>query len=197
MERTEGAQPGLSRIERPARRALRRGHRLQRMRLTEAQLKEIWRRQTSRGTPRQAECPTEEQFVRAVTGEMDRQDRAVMASHLVACSDCAEEYRTLRSLRPLAEQVEASLAASAAPAVPEISSKLRAGERTAAEPASPWQRSAALFSPARLAFAFVILILISLALGLWLVLLRQRNDREIAQLNRELAERNRALTSVM
>ena len=83
-----------------------------RMKLTEAQLKEILQKQTARATPRQAKCLTEEQFVRAVTGEMGQQERAQMASHLVACSDCAEEYRILRSLRPLAEQAEAILATS-------------------------------------------------------------------------------------
>ena len=63
------------------------------------------------------EDASEEQFVRAVTGEMGQQERAQMAKHLVACSDCVEEYRILRSLRPLAEQAEAILAASTAPIV--------------------------------------------------------------------------------
>ncbi|MGH9768832.1 MAG: hypothetical protein ACREAB_15480 [Blastocatellia bacterium] len=165
------------------------------MKLTEAQLKEIWRGQTARATTRQAECLTEEQFVRAVSGEMTSQERARMASHLIACSDCVAEYRILRSLRPLTEQAEAILAASAAPGAPKISPNLPADERAAGRPAALWQRLAAFASPARAAFAFVTLILISLALGLWLILLRQGSDREIAQLNRELAERDSALAS--
>ena len=166
------------------------------MKLTEAQLKEILQKQTARATPRQAKCLTEEQFVRAVTGEMGQQERAQMASHLVACSDCAEEYRILRSLRPLAEQAEAILATSTAPEVPEIRPNQRAGERASDRLSAFWQRFTALVSPARAAFALVALLLISLALGLLLVLLRQGRDREIAQLNRELAERDRALASV-
>src|SRR5262245_15696707 len=196
MERTEGSQPGLSRIERSAKRASRRGHRVQRMKLSEARLKEIWRKQTARATPRQAECLSEEQFVRAVTGGMGRQERAQMANHLVDCSDCAEEYRILRSLRPLAEQAEATQATSTAPEVPEIRPNQRAAERSSERPSAFWQRFADLVSPARAAFALIALFLISLALGLLLVLLRQGSDREIAQLNRELAERDRALASV-
>jgi anti-sigma factor RsiW len=85
------------------------------MKLTKAQLKAIWQEQTARATPRRAECLSEEQFVRAVTGEMGQQERAQMARHLAACSDCVEEYRIPRSLRPLAEQAEAILAAFTAP----------------------------------------------------------------------------------
>lgn len=166
------------------------------MKLTEAQLKEILQNQTARTTPRQAKCLTEEQFVRAVTGEMGQQERAQMASHLVACSDCVEEYRILRSLRPLAEQAEAILATSTAPEDPEIKPNQRAGERASDRLSAFWQRITALVSPARAAFALVALLLISLALGLLLILPRQGRDREIAQLNRELAERDRALASV-
>jgi hypothetical protein len=166
------------------------------MKLTEAQLKEILQNQTARATPRRAKCLTEEQFVRAVTGEMGQQERAQMASHLVACSDCVEEYRILRSLRPLAEQAVAILATSTAPEDPEIKPNQRAGERASDRLSAFWQRIAALVSPARAAFALVALLLISLALGLLLILPRQGRDREIAQLNRELAERDRALASV-
>jgi len=163
------------------------------MKLTEAQLKEIWQGQTARATSRQAECLTEEQFERAVTGEMSSQERAQMAKHLAACSDCVEEYRILRSLRPLAEEAESILASSAAPG---IGQNVRAVERAGGRPAGLWPRFAALISPARLAAASVTLILISMALGLWLVLLRQGNVREIARLNQELTERDKALASV-
>ncbi|HEY8462323.1 MAG TPA: hypothetical protein VIM99_18185 [Blastocatellia bacterium] len=166
------------------------------MKLTEAQLKEIWQGQTARAAPRRAECPAEEQFARAVTGEMGQQERAQMARHLVACSDCAEEYRILRSLKPLAEQAEAILAASTATVAPEISPAPPADEIEAARPWALWRRLAAFASPPRAALAFVALILISLALGLRVVSLRRGNEREIAMLNRELAERDRALASV-
>src|SRR5262245_19920443 len=195
MERAEGAQPGLSRIERPAGRASRRGNRVRRMKLTEAQLKEIWQGQRARATPQGAECLSEEQFVRAVTGEMGQQERAQMARHLAVCSDCVEEYRALRSLRPLAEQAEAILTARVAPKAQEVRPKLRAVERADARPAAFWQGFAALVSPARAALALAALLLISFSLGLWLILLHQGSDREIAQLNRELAQRDRSLAS--
>src|SRR5262245_58153868 len=166
------------------------------MKLTEARLKEIWQGQTARATPRQAECLSEERFVRVVTGEMGEQERAQVASHLAACSDCAEEYRILRSLRPLAEQAEAIPGTSTAPEAPEIKPNLRAVGRTDARPAAFWRSFASLVSPARAAFAIAALLLISLSLGLLFILLRRGSDREIAQLNRELAERDKAMASV-
>jgi hypothetical protein len=54
------------------------------MKMTEAQLKEIWQGQTARATPRRAECLSEEQFVRAVTGEMGQQRQTGLARTEVA-----------------------------------------------------------------------------------------------------------------
>jgi hypothetical protein len=108
----------------------------------------------------------------------------------------ADYDRRSRSIRPLAEQAGAILAASTAPDAPEIRPKQRAIEKSDARPAAFWQRFAALVPHARAAFALTALLLISLALSLWLVLFRQGNDREIANLNREFAERDRALASV-
>jgi hypothetical protein len=163
------------------------------MKLTEAQLKEIWQGQRDRATSQQSECLSEEKFVRAVMGEMSQQERAQMASHLAACSDCVEEYRILRSLRPMADQVEAKLAA---PAAQWVRQNLRAVERDAAPPATLWTKFAALISPTHAAFAFAALLLISLALGLWFILPHLKNDQEIARLKLELAERDQALASV-
>jgi hypothetical protein len=164
------------------------------MKLTEARLKEIWQEQTARATPRQAECLSEERFVRLAAGDATSQERTQAASHLALCSDCATEYRILRSLKPLAEQAEAILAASEG--APGMEQRLRAVGRADARPATFWRSIAMLGSPARATFALAALLLISLALGLWLVLLRQGNDREIARLNRELIERDRALASI-
>ncbi len=166
------------------------------MKLTEAQLKDIWQRQTARATPRQGECLNEESFERAVTGEMSSQERAQVADHLSTCSDCVEEYRILRSLKPLVAQADAILTASTAQVATEIRPNLRAVERTDIRPVSIWRRAVLLASPRRAAFAVAALVVISLALAIWLVLSRQGTDREIAQLNRELADRDRALASV-
>ena len=164
------------------------------MKLTEARLKEIWQEQTARGTPRQAECLTEEMFERLSAGYATSQERTQAASHLIVCSDCAAEYRVLRSLKPLAEQAEAVLGAS--DDSPGIGRRRRAVARADSRPVAFWRSVATLVSPARATFALAALLLISLALGLWLALLRQGNDREIARLNREMAERERALASV-
>jgi hypothetical protein len=164
------------------------------MKLTEAQLKEIWQEQTARATPRQPECLTEERFERLTTGDTTSQERTQAANHLSVCSDCAEEYRILRSLRPLAEHAEAILAASEG--APGTERRLRAAERADARPEAFWRSLVALVSPTRATFALAALLLISLALGLWLVLLRRGDDREIARLNRELNERDRTLASV-
>jgi hypothetical protein len=166
------------------------------MKLTEAQLKELWQGQTARATPRQSECLTEEQFLRAVAGEMASREREHVASHLGACSDCMEEYRILRSLRPLAEQAEAILAAPTAPEATEVRPNLRLVGREDGRSVAFRQRFAAFISPARAAFALAALFLISLALGLWLVVRRQGDDREIARLNRELAERDLTLAAI-
>jgi hypothetical protein len=160
------------------------------MKLTEAQLKELWTRRTARATPRQAECLTEEQFQRAITGEISQPDRAQAAKHMITCQDCAEEYRILRSLRPLVEAMESTLAASA-----EIAQAKRSDERSGTRNSTLWERLAVFVSPTRAIAASAVLLLISLALGIWLISLRKGNEREIAQLNRELAERDRALVS--
>src|SRR5262245_26370607 len=164
------------------------------MKLTEARLKEIWQEQTARGTPRQAECLTEELFGRLGAGDATSLERTQAASHMAVCSDCAAEYRVLHSLRPLAEQAEAILAAS--DGAPGIGQRPRSVGRADRRSVAFWRSVGALLSPARATFALAALLLISLALGLWLVLLRLGNDREIARLNLEMAERDRALASV-
>jgi hypothetical protein len=161
------------------------------MKLTEERLKEIWREQTARATPRQAECLTEESFERLATGDATSRERIRAASHLSVCSDCVEEYRVMRSLKPLAEQAETIMAASDG-----ASQTPSAVRRADTRPAAFWRSFGARVSPDRAIFALAAALLISLALGLWLALLRQGNDREIARLNREMAERDRELASV-
>ncbi|MEW6212190.1 MAG: hypothetical protein AB1631_27925 [Acidobacteriota bacterium] len=73
------------------------------MKLTEEKLREIFQQQTARTTPRQTECLTEDQFMRAATGEMTSEERRNVARHLITCIDCTEEYRALRSLETWAE----------------------------------------------------------------------------------------------
>lgn len=82
------------------------------MKLTEKELRDIFQQQTARSTPRQTECLTENQFIRAATREISSEERRNIARHLITCIDCTEEYRALRSLEPLAEDAHAMLTAS-------------------------------------------------------------------------------------
>src|SRR5262245_58187279 len=102
------------------------------MRLTEEELKAILQRQTARGTPRQAECLTDDEFAQAAAGEINDETRLRIASHLVTCSDCTNEYRVVRSLRPLAGEADRVLLASGA-----------AGPEPALETVRPLHRSQA------------------------------------------------------
>jgi hypothetical protein len=83
------------------------------MKLTEEKLREIFQQQTARKTPRQAECLTEDQFMRAATGEMSSEERRSVARHLVTCIDCTEQYQALRSLETWAEDARRVLSPSA------------------------------------------------------------------------------------
>ena len=161
------------------------------MKLTEAQIRDIWTRRTARGKTRQAECLTAEQFERACAGEMNKHDRAQIANHMITCSDCADEYRILRSLRPLVDAIEALHDHPAVARFPVYGSNTFTADKSV----TLWRRFAAYVSPARAIAASAALLLITLALGLWILSIRRGNERQIAQLNRELAERDMALVS--
>jgi len=77
------------------------------MKLMTDELKKLYQQRTTRSARRQAECLSEETLLRATMGELSQAERERVADHLMACSDCAEEYRLIRSLKPWAEQVAA------------------------------------------------------------------------------------------
>ncbi len=160
------------------------------MKSTEEELKEVLQQQTARSTPRQAECLTEDQFVRAAMGEMTEQERVRVAHHLVTCVDCTDEYRSLRALKSWADEAEQILAAPAASTV--AGSSLRVADKAVAP--TVWRRYSAL-SPQAGALALAASLLIVLGLAGWLLLNRQERSREIARLNNQLAERDRELAS--
>lgn len=89
-------------------------------------------------------CVTEEQLVRAATGEADGPERQRVSDHLIACARCAEEYRLLASLKPWAEESAAILNPEAARA------------------------SAVMHTPSRwLAYAMAASLVLSFGVGSW------------------------------
>src|SRR5262245_56885880 len=78
------------------------------MKLTNEELSRLHRRQTARSRAGRAECLSEEAMARAAEGGLSQSEREVIVDHLMACSDCAEEYRVLRELKPWAERAAVS-----------------------------------------------------------------------------------------
>src|SRR5262245_40730446 len=74
------------------------------MKLTDEEMRRLYRRQTARSRSGRAECLSEEAMTRVAEGELSQSEREALADHLMACSDCAEEYRILRELKPWAER---------------------------------------------------------------------------------------------
>jgi hypothetical protein len=78
------------------------------MKLTEAELKELYRRQSARSARGQAECLTEELLRRAAARELTQDERGRVIQHLRNCSDCAREYRVVHSTKEWTSQVAPS-----------------------------------------------------------------------------------------
>lgn len=120
------------------------------MKLTEEELKRIYQRGTARRSQHARECLSSETFERAMKGDMERAERARMASHLMTCSDCAREYRAVRSLRSVFEQPQ-----SGGEAIP-VAYSARLWERLSP---SSWRVAAALA---------VVILIVTVPLTLWL-----------------------------
>ncbi|HXG64576.1 MAG TPA: hypothetical protein VNO70_05685 [Blastocatellia bacterium] len=165
------------------------------MKLTSDEMKALYQERTSRSARQQTECPTPDALLRAASGEISRAEREALADHLMACSDCAHEYRLLRPLPPPSEPLAAP-EAKALPnlrAVPSRPADKRGGD--AKKPAR-WRWLAGMFSPRRLPYALAApLLALTLTLGMWNVSLRQESRRTIAQFNEQLTERDRAISA--
>lgn len=158
------------------------------MRLTSDEIKSLYQEQTSRPARRLAECLTPEALSRAATGEVSQAERERLADHLMACADCAQEYRLARSLHLKAEQV----------ATPEEkpAPNLQVVQPQSARRAFSWRRLAGIFSPVRLAYTLAMsLFVVSLALGAWIVSLRQEDRDTAARHEQQLAEREKAVAA--
>jgi hypothetical protein len=143
------------------------------MKLTEEKLREIFQQQTARKTPRQTKCLTEDQFMRAATGEMSSEERRNIARHLITCIDCTEEYQALRSLETWAEDARIALAPSVeADSADSSSSSASRSSRGGLQGfghsvAAFWQRLVWETRARRLAAAGVMIILVASSVVIW------------------------------
>lgn len=167
--------------------------------MTKEELAELYREQTTRAAQPRAGCLTAEEMVHVATGEASQLEHELVATHLVTCSDCAEEYRLIGPLKPWAQAVAATY-----PRLPEETAE--SGDRPVPEPQLPargslavsragwWHRLAPAFSSAGLPYAFAALMLI-VGLGVWAVSLRQENRRLAAHAREQAATRGQVETA--
>jgi anti-sigma factor RsiW len=163
------------------------------MKLTNEEVRRLYQQQTARPAAGRAQCLSEEAMTRLAAGEMNRSERELMADHLAACSDCAEEYRLLRELEPWA----ARTASSAYGSEPVISS----ADRLISHRPGWSQRLIVRFSSSFPTYAAAAaLLVISLASAAWITSLKRENAqltarttaRMTARLNEQLAEQEQA-----
>ncbi|HEY7786132.1 MAG TPA: hypothetical protein VIB00_15480 [Pyrinomonadaceae bacterium] len=149
------------------------------MKLSEGQLKQILQQQSARSTARAVDCLTEDQFARAASGAMNKDERAKVARHLITCSDCTEEYRIIRSLKPWASDADQVL-----------------GAQVKSSQTPFWSNVQEYFWPSRTAFALGAMLFVLLLGGIWVIWNRQKQSDELARLNQQLTESEQALSSV-
>ncbi len=82
------------------------------MRLKSEEMRRLYQRQSSRAFAGHVDCLTDNIMARAANGEMNRSSRVMISEHLMACSDCAHEYRLLLRLKPMIGQATVSPAES-------------------------------------------------------------------------------------
>jgi hypothetical protein len=117
-------------------------------------------------------CPAPDVLGRVSTGNASHAEREAFADHLIACADCAEEYRAAKALGPWSA---------------EAAEVLRPGVRSAAAGSAPFRRTGSLPWIALAAAA-------ALALSVGLVLVARRAGvRTAAPVERGSSEITRAL----
>jgi len=70
------------------------------MKLTDDDLRALYRERAAREARDVAACPGAEELVAASLGELDAAARERVADHVATCAACADEYRLLGELRP-------------------------------------------------------------------------------------------------
>ncbi len=155
------------------------------MRLSKQELLELYGQRTARTTRRQEECLRKDTLERIATGELSLAERERVADHLIACMDCAEEYRLIPSLKAWTEQVANTLDATP-------STQRRKCGIVARADYGLWWLMGAMRSPARIRYAFGVLFgVVILTLGVSNLSLH----RLTARLHERLAQRDRAIAT--
>ena len=144
-------------------------------------------------------------MTRAAEGGLSQSEREAIADHLMACSDCAEEYRLLRELKPWAEQAavlayERESAIKSVGAPPGKEARVVPRQLGWAGPAgwASWaRRLAGIFSAGFETYAIAAaLLVVSLACVAWVISLKRENARMAARLNEQLVSRDQASQSL-
>jgi hypothetical protein len=166
------------------------------MKLTSEELRRLYQRQTTRSVAGRVDCLSEGAMTRAAVGELSQAEREMVADHLTACSDCAQEYRLLRRLKPLTGRAGVSADEGDSVVEPAMGEPDEEGRVVVTQPGWP-RRLTNLFFP-RLATYVIIaaLLFISLACVAWVISLRRENLRMTARLEDQLSNRDQTSQSL-
>jgi hypothetical protein len=141
----------------------------------------------------------------AAGGELRRSEREMIADHLMACSDCAEEYRVLRELKLWAERVavsayerESAMESVSAPPGEEARVVPHQLDRADRAGRASWaRRLAGIFSAGFETYAIAaVLLVVSFACVAWVISMKRENARMASRLNEQLASRDQASQSL-
>ncbi len=150
------------------------------MRLTEAELSELYRAETARSARQVKDCPSAGAMTRAAAGELSEDEHARWVDHLVTCSDCAAEFQLLRALDSW------DAASATAPAMWNELASTEIQARSDAARKGWWPRFSAQMRLPAFGYAMGAALLVSgLLVGWWVFSLRRENQRLAAQVNEQ------------
>ena len=162
------------------------------MKLSNTELKTLYRLQPARAELNRADCLSEEMMSRVGLRDVSDAERLQITDHLTTCPDCAQEYQIVRAAKSWAEEMATaplSLAEStatelsAAPALTSLETSLEAPETTPKwwQALIPRWFSYTGFNPFTAAVAGLFFIT-SLSLATWLVALHFKHKAELMRL---------------
>ncbi|MFN0110092.1 MAG: hypothetical protein ACKVZH_14650 [Blastocatellia bacterium] len=149
------------------------------MKLTEQELKNLWRQDATRDSAERANCLSDELLLRAGLNELTETERLQITDHVADCSACLDEYRIARATNDWAKDV----------AVARDWQPIRAVQQVRQRP----RRWLSFFDltgfgyPARAALAAVLLI--AAAVSVWTVKLQLENKNLQATLHQQQQEK--------
>lgn len=146
------------------------------MKLSDHDLRELWRHRSAEIPADRAACLTEEEWQRLLSMEADAVERARAAGHIATCAECAEEYRLLQPLQPWAD---------------EAGRLLSRGSSTRVTRLGRWRWP----TPPRTALALAAASVLIVVQGIVMYRLWVEGERQAARLEAQVAERESALSS--